>query len=135
MKRTKFDEIHDQNVADEYLAAHRTCMMCGHMTPNKVLEEYGRCWPCFDHYCRQAPGSDRRLNTQQRIELLQRMRSMVSAGPSAAVVRRNLLVLAASGKRLTPSQPLVLECCTRHLEERMPRESQDMMAPIYGDKP
>jgi hypothetical protein len=135
MKRTKFDEIHDQKVADEYLAAHRTCMICGHMTPNKVLEEYGRCWPCFDHYCKQAPGSDRRLNTQQRIELLQRMRSMVSAGPSAAVVRRNLLALAASGKRLTPSQQHVLECCTRHLEGKMPRESQDMMALVYSEKP
>ena len=135
MKRTKFDEIQDQKVADEYLSGHRACPICAHMTANKVLEDYGRCFPCFDDYCKQGAGSDRRLDARQRAELLQRMRNMVSAGPSAAIVRRNLLALAATGKPLTFGQRHVLECCTKHLEARMPSENQDMMALVYGDKP
>jgi hypothetical protein len=119
MTRTGWQDVHDRQVADDYLSDHGKCHKCGAWTPNLTLANLGaQCHNCFSAYCAELDTGAAPRTAEERRAVIQRLQ--LSAGGvtmrHAERVAKRLREIDASGRKLTESQRSVLASCEAKLQ-------------------
>lgn len=77
-----FSAKRDRQVADEYLAGHLPCTVCGTPTERETLSEYGaRCGHCFTHYKTRGKPNPPMPTAEQRRATAMRLRAILANRP------------------------------------------------------
>lgn len=135
MKRTAFDDRRDQAVADDYLANHLPCRVCGNSTSRDELAAFGaRCSHCHGDWCAQAnPGwwPNRPLRPHERAAVIRRARSGANALRAAQGSRdsrqwaRDLKARDLAGEQLAPHQRAAWREALREPASTVPARAAD----------
>lgn len=73
----------DQRIADEVSTQHMACLRCRKLTLTETLSQYGaRCFECHEAYCRFGQPEGRPLAREEKVAILDKLRSVTTAQQS-----------------------------------------------------
>jgi len=104
--RRGFDERQDRQVADEHLFNFAACTFCGRSDERENIAKYGaRCGECYVSYCRGTSGRAAPKTLAERIEVLQKLRTVLAGSQrDPRSWARKLRSREKGGERLTSIQ-------------------------------